>query len=170
MTDGPDSAAKLPPEFARLPYRPCVGLMLINSRGQVFAAQRLDQRGSAWQMPQGGIDKGETPREAAFRELEEETGTSRAEILAESRDWHYYDLPAYLIPRLWSGKYRGQKQKWFALRFLGSDADIDLETHEPEFQTWQWVDLDTLPDLIVPFKRDVYSKVIAEFRSYVESL
>lgn len=159
-----------PEEIARLPYRPCVGLMLLNDDAQVFVAQRVDVRGMAWQMPQGGIDPGETPRKAALRELREEIGTDEAEILAESRYWHAYDLPPHLIPRVWGGRYRGQTQRWFALRFLGSDADIDLEAHHPEFHTWCWADFERLPEMIVPFKRDVYTKVMDEFRPVVQRL
>jgi putative (di)nucleoside polyphosphate hydrolase len=157
-----------PEEIERLPYRPCVGLMLLNPRGQVFVAQRVDVRGSAWQMPQGGIDRGEHPRDAALRELKEEIGTDAAEILAESRHWHNYDLPHHLVPKVWGGRFRGQTQKWFALLFHGRDADIDLEAHDPEFQTWCWADLERLPGMIVPFKRDVYDQVIDEFRPVVE--
>lgn len=157
-------------EIRRLPYRPCVGLMLLNPHAQVFVAQRVDVRGGAWQMPQGGIDPGEDPRQAALRELKEEIGTDNAEILAESRTWHRYDLPRHLVPRIWGGRYRGQSQKWFALLFHGRDEEIDLEAHEPEFQTWCWADLQRLPDMIVPFKRDVYDQVIAEFRPIVERL
>jgi putative (di)nucleoside polyphosphate hydrolase len=157
-----------PAEIARLPYRPCVGLMLLNRQGQVFVAQRVDVRGAAWQMPQGGIDRGEQPHDAALRELNEEIGTGAAEILAESRTWHSYDLPHHLVPKVWGGKYRGQTQKWFALLFTGRDADIDLDAHDPEFQAWCWADLERLPDMIVPFKRDDYDKVIAEFRPIVD--
>jgi putative (di)nucleoside polyphosphate hydrolase len=152
-----------PAPAAGLPYRPGVGLMLLNARGQVFVAQRLDMPSAAWQMPQGGIDPGETPRQAALRELHEEIGTDKAEIVAESRDWIRYDLPADLVRKLWSGRYRGQEQKWFALRFLGTDADIDIATAEPEFSAWRWAELAELPDLIVPFKRDLYRRLIAEF-------
>jgi len=159
-----------PEQIERLPYRPCVGLMLLNKRGQVFVAQRIDVRGAAWQMPQGGIDAGESPREAAMRELKEEIGTDSAEILAESAHWHRYDLPPHLIPKVWGGRYRGQTQKWFALRFTGDDAEIDLEAHEQEFQAWCWADVDKLPSMIVPFKRDVYDQVIAEFRPVVDRL
>lgn len=155
---------------ADLPYRPCVGIMVLNAQNQVFVARRIDQARSgrgdqAWQMPQGGIDPGETPRAAAMRELAEETGIRDVEILAESDDWLAYDLPDHLIGRLWGGRYRGQTQKWFAARFTGDDASIDLAAHNPEFDAWQWVSLDALPRLIVPFKRDVYERVVAEFRT-----
>ena len=159
-----------PEEIARLPYRPCVGIMLIDPGGRVFVGQRIDAPGTAWQMPQGGIDEGESPRQAALRELREEVGTDQAEVLAESRDLWRYDLPAELVPRLWGGRYRGQEQKWFALRFLGRDADIDIATEAPEFRAWRWAELAELPDLIVPFKRQIYLKVIAEFGHLAEGL
>ncbi len=152
-----------PEEIARLPYRPCVGIMLIDRRGRVFVAQRIDNPASAWQMPQGGIDEGESPRQAVLRELQEEVGTDKAEILAESRNWWRYDLPAERVPQLWGGRYRGQEQKWFALRFLGGDGDIDIATETPEFRAWRWAEMAELPDIIVPFKRDIYREVIAEF-------
>lgn len=155
------------PATGVLPYRPGVGLMLLNARGQVFVAQRLDMPSAAWQMPQGGIDPGETPRQAALRELHEEVGTDKVEIIAESRDWVRYDLPADLAAKLWAGRYRGQEQKWFVLRFLGTDADIDIATAEPEFSAWRWAELRELPDLIVPFKRDLYRRLIAEFADVV---
>jgi putative (di)nucleoside polyphosphate hydrolase len=148
---------------ARLPYRPGVGIMLLNAEAEVFVARRIDMKSDAWQMPQGGIDKDEDPRTAALRELVEETGTDRAEIIAESRGWLTYDLPVDLVPKLWRGRFRGQKQKWFAMRFLGRDSDIDIETAHPEFTAWKWASVADLPDLIVPFKRALYRQVIEEF-------
>jgi len=148
-----------------LPYRLGVGAVLFNADGQVLVAQRIDTPGDAWQMPQGGIDEGEDPRETVFRELEEEIGTANAEILAQSDGWLTYDLPKALRKTVWKGRYRGQKQKWFALRFLGTDADIDLTAHKhPEFSAWKWAPLDTVPDLIVEFKRDLYQEIVTTFR------
>jgi putative (di)nucleoside polyphosphate hydrolase len=149
-----------------LPYRPCVGIMLFNKNGEVFVGKRIDQTVEGWQMPQGGIDKGETPRQAALRELQEEVGTDKAEILGEMEDWVTYDLPAHLIGVAFHGKYKGQRQKWFALRFTGEDRDIDLASHEPEFSAFQWVSLENLPALIVAFKRDTYRSVIAALGKY----
>ncbi len=146
-----------------LPFRPCVGLMLLNASGQIFVGKRIDQSVEGWQMPQGGIDAGEEPRTAVMRELKEETGTDKAEIIGEMENWLTYDLPPHLVGIAFHGKYRGQRQKWFALRFLGEDSDIDLHTHEPEFAAWKWVDMDALPRMIVPFKRDTYAQVIAAF-------
>lgn len=154
----------------KLPYRLGVGIALFNDAGKVFAARRIDTPGEAWQMPQGGIDAGETPRQAALRELEEEIGTARAEILAESRDWLAYDLPEDIRRRVWKGRYRGQKQKWFALRFTGRDSDIDIATRHPEFSDWRWMELTELPGLIVPFKRPLYEGVVAEFAPIVARL
>jgi putative (di)nucleoside polyphosphate hydrolase len=151
------------PKPEDLPYRPCVGAMLLNAEGKVFVGRRIDQTVESWQMPQGGIDAGETPQEAVLRELKEETGTGKAEIVRAHPDWLAYDLPPHLIGVALHGKYRGQKQKWFALRFTGKDSDIDLRTHEPEFAAWRWVTMDELPKLIVPFKRDIYKKVVAAF-------
>ena len=148
-------------------YRPAVGIMLVNAAGLAFIGRRIDMPAglAAWQMPQGGIDPGESPREAAFRELKEEVGTDKADILAETESWLHYDLPVDIVPRMWSGRWRGQRQKWFLMRFTGSDADIDLTAHEPEFSAFQWVCLEDLPGLIVPFKRGTYKQVVAAFRS-----
>jgi putative (di)nucleoside polyphosphate hydrolase len=155
--------------FESQPYRPGVGIMLLNAEGAVFVAQRIDMPSDAWQMPQGGIDKGETPIEAAWREMKEEVGTDRAELLAESRDWFTYDLPRELAARLWRGRFRGQRQKWFVFRFTGTDADIDITSHNhPEFSTWRWVAMNELPSLIVPFKRQLYQQLVDEFRPLIE--
>jgi len=148
------------------PYRAGVGIMLVNREGLVFGGRRIDTPGNAWQMPQGGIDEGEEPRQAVLRELAEETGTDKAEIIAESGDWLSYELPPEVAARVWQGRYRGQRQKWFALRFTGTDADFDLETHhQREFAAWRWLEPGRLPSLIVPFKRPVYEAVIAEFQA-----
>jgi len=149
-----------------LPYRPCVGIMLFNKNGEVFVGKRIDQTVEGWQMPQGGIDDGETPRQAALRELLEEVGTDKAEIIAEMEEWITYDLPAHLIGVAFHGKYKGQRQKWFALRFTGDDGDINLTAHEPEFSAFQWVSLENLPGLIVAFKRDTYKAVIGALGRY----
>lgn len=151
--------------FADRPYREGVGIALFNRDGQVFVGRRNDTAEAAWQMPQGGIDDGETPAEAAMRELGEEVGTTKAEIIGQSRGWLEYDLPADLADKVWRGRYRGQRQMWFALRFLGRDADIDLEAHDAEFADWRWVPLGLTPSLIVPFKRPLYEMVVAEFES-----
>ncbi|KGJ02578.1 putative (di)nucleoside polyphosphate hydrolase [Paracoccus halophilus] len=149
-----------------LPYRPCAGIVLINRDGLVFAGQRIDNPGTAWQMPQGGIDKGETPRQAALRELVEETGVAAdlVEVLAETRDWVIYDLPPELLGKVWKGKYGGQKQKWFAMRFLAEDGAVRIDTEHPEFTRWQWMRAEDLIASIVPFKRAVYAQVFDDFR------
>lgn len=144
------------------PYRAAVGMMVVNHKNEVFVARRLDTKAQAWQMPQGGIDMGESPLEAVMRELKEEIGTNNVRIIAESRDWYHYDLPPFLVNRLWNGLYRGQRQKWFAARFLGEDAEINLETHHPEFCDWKWVSVETLPSLAVSFKRKNYEDLIEE--------
>jgi putative (di)nucleoside polyphosphate hydrolase len=156
-------------DIENLPYRANVGVMVLSKSGDVFVAQRLEHYANAWQMPQGGIDPGEGPAEAALRELEEETGinSSKVVILAETQNWIPYELPPDLIPKLWNGKYRGQKQKWFLMRFLGEDTDINIETEEPEFSSWKWIAPSALPDAIVPFKRDVYVAVLEAFQSHL---
>lgn len=156
-------------ELNALPYRPNVGLMVLNAHGLVFTGQRLDNPGTAWQMPQGGIDEGEDADAAAFRELREETGISAemVEVLAQSTDWISYDFPVELAKKLWKGGYRGQKQRWFLMRFAGPDNLIDIETEEPEFSEWRWMAPDELLDNIVPFKRGVYQQVLDEFRDYL---
>ena len=162
MTDG---------AFAHLPYRPCVGVMLVNADGHVFVGRRIDNKeGDAWQMPQGGIDEGEDVHPAALRELYEETGVSAdlVTIIAQSREEHFYDLPDELIGKLWRGRYRGQRQTWLLMRFAGEDSDIRLDAHDPaEFFEWRWAEPETLPDLIVPFKKRVYRQVVEEFRDLI---
>lgn len=152
-----------------LPYRPCVGVMLINPQGLIFAAQRIDSPQPAWQMPQGGIDPGENPGVAAVRELEEEISVTPDLVapLAETRDWVRYDIPKEMVPNIWGGKYRGQKQRWFLMRFLGHDDQINLETAHPEFSQWRWITADEMLTAIVPFKRDIYLQVISEFRDWL---
>ena len=146
-----------------LPYRPCVGAMVFNRNGEVFVARRIDTVAEAWQMPQGGIDKGEDPRDAVLRELEEEIGTDKFEIIEETEGWLCYDLPEELIGKVWKGRYRGQRMKWYALRFTGKDSDIDLDTDHPEFEDWKWLPLDKIADMIVPFKRGVYQALLEHF-------
>lgn len=137
--------------------------MLLNADGLVFVARRNDTDADAWQMPQGGIDPGENAHDAAFRELKEEIGTNDADLLAEIDGWLTYDLPDDLLNTIWKGRYRGQKQKWFALRFRGRDSDIDLDTRNPEFVAWRWSPMAEVPSFIVPFKRDVYIEVVKQF-------
>jgi len=147
-----------------LAYRRGVGVMLVNARNQVFVGKRSDITGESWQMPQGGIDPGEEPRQAALRELAEETGVEQAEIIAETEDWLSYELPAELVGRVWGGGYRGQTQKWFLARFTGDDADIELDGAEPEFSAWKWLPVAELVETIVPFKRRLYETLVARFR------
>lgn len=145
---------------AHLPYRPCVGVLMFNGDGLVFVARRIDMA-EAWQMPQGGIDKGETPRQAGLRELREEIGTAAVEIVGETAGWIAYDFPPDIPGRI-GEKWRGQRQKWLACRFTGREEEIDLATEHPEFDAWKWVDIAAVPALIVPFKRATYEAVVSE--------
>jgi putative (di)nucleoside polyphosphate hydrolase len=160
------------PDSESARYRPAVGIMLLNRDGRIFVGRRIDMPAglAAWQMPQGGIDPGETPHQAALRELKEEIGTDKAVILGESRSWLSYDLPTELAGGMWGGRYRGQRQKWFAMRFTGVDSDIDpAATEHPEFDAWEWATPERLPELIVPFKRPLYIEILAEFREHYEA-
>ena len=153
--------------FNKLPYRSNVGIMMVNEQGYVFVGQRLDNNQNAWQMPQGGIDAGEDPETAAYRELLEETGVKKQDVrfVASSSQWLSYDLPEDLIPILWNGKFRGQKQKWFLFKFLGEDRDINIATEHPEFSKWKWISKENLLKEIVPFKKSVYENVLKEFKN-----
>jgi putative (di)nucleoside polyphosphate hydrolase len=152
-----------------LPYRPAVGIMLLNRDGKVFVAQRLDSTLEAWQMPQGGLDEGEDAEAGALRELEEETGIGRehVEIVARAPEELVYDLPDDLVGKLWKGKWRGQRQTWFLCRFTGIDADVNIETADPEFHAWKWAEPSELPAMIVPFKRKLYEDVLEAFSSWL---
>jgi putative (di)nucleoside polyphosphate hydrolase len=152
-----------------LPYRPCVGVVLINPQGLIWAGQRIDSPSPAWQMPQGGIDGDEKPREAAYRELWEETGVTRdlVEFVGKTHGWVTYDLPPDLLGKVWKGKYRGQRQKWFLFRYLGRDDQISIAREHPEFSAWKWIGAAEMMAAIVPFKRQVYEEVVAAFRAHL---
>ena len=165
------------PDYEKLPYRPCVGVMVLNRAGHAFIGRRLGgpehvDEVHIWQMPQGGIDKGEDPYPAALRELHEETNIRSVEKLGEIKEWLTYDLPRAVAHQAWKGKYRGQTQKWFALRFTGDEREIDVENpaggHDPEFVEWRWEPVANLPGLIIPFKRKVYERVVAEFSKFAK--
>lgn len=153
-----------------LPYRPCAGIMIINAAGHIFVGQRIDQKVEAWQLPQGGIDEGEDAAAAALRELTEETGIApeNVNLIAEAADDFYYDLPPELVGKVWKGRYRGQRQKWFLFRFNGEDGDIRIDTEHPEFSAWRWVSVPDAIDLAVPFKRELYRKVIDAFGEHLD--
>jgi putative (di)nucleoside polyphosphate hydrolase len=163
--------------FEDLPFRPCVGVMVLNRGGLAFLGRRIDgpehvDLTHAWQMPQGGIDPGEDPWTAAQRELREETNIRSVERIAEIAEWLRYDIPREIVGQAWKGKYRGQTQKWFAVRFTGADSEIDVahpHGHEAEFSAWRWEPMQNVPDLVVPFKRAVYDRVVREFRHLVKS-
>jgi putative (di)nucleoside polyphosphate hydrolase len=165
------------PPYETLPYRPCAGITVFNAQGLVFIGRRasgpehIDET-HVWQMPQGGIDDDEDPYKAALRELYEETSMSSVERLGEIRNWLHYDIPRDIVGQAWKGRFRGQKQKWYALRFTGDESEIDIATpgggkHKPEFIAWRWERLDRLPDLVVPFKRPTYEAVVEAFTPYV---
>ena len=154
-------------ERNKLPLRIGVGAIVLNKKNKVFVGKRKDNPINKWQMPQGGVDKNETLIDAMRRELKEETSIKNIEILKELKDWTEYELPDYLLGKIWKGKYRGQKQKWFVVRFLGSDEEINVETNRPEFIEWQWLDIENLPNVIVHFKKRVYEKLIPEIKSSI---
>ena len=165
------------PSFEELPYRPCAGLFVVNHEGRAFIGRRADgpehiDETHVWQLPQGGIDKGEDPWPAALRELYEETSIRSIEKLGEIEDWLTYDIPRDILKQAWNGKYRGQTQKWYALRFTGDESEIDIVHpggghHKPEFIAWRWEPAENLPDLVVPFKRKIYERVVDEFSKFV---
>jgi putative (di)nucleoside polyphosphate hydrolase len=159
----PKARTEHPPER----YRPCVGIVLINREGLVFIGERRGMAGDNWQMPQGGIDAGEQPITAARRELLEETGVDQVDMLAESGDWHCYEVPEDRRPKYWKDRYVGQCQRWFAFRFTGHDADVKLDLHEPEFSLWRWAPADEVMTVVVSFKREIYKAVLDEFRPFL---
>lgn len=156
-----------PTNIENLPYRPGVGMMIVNKDKKIFIAKRKDTKLQAWQMPQGGIDQGETPSRAAIREMEEEIGNAYGRIISESANWYSYDIPKFLIQKLWEGNYKGQIQKWFLIEYTGQDNDINLNTENPEFTEWRWASIQELPSLIIPFKKKLYDAVIKEFAPFI---
>ncbi len=150
-----------------LPFRPGVGMMILDKQNRIFVGKRIDSKLNGWQMPQGGIDLGETPSAAAMREMEEEIGCNKGNIIAESKNWYSYRVPNFLVPKLWDGQFCGQKQKWFLIRFTGDDSDIDINTDCPEFDQWKWVHFDDLLIDIIPFKQKLYKQVIKEFQDMI---
>jgi putative (di)nucleoside polyphosphate hydrolase len=146
-----------------LPFRPGVGMMIIDRENRIFVGKRIDSKANGWQMPQGGIDLGETPSSAALREMKEEIGCNAGYIIAESKNWYSYRVPNYLVPKLWDGQYCGQRQKWFLIRFTGTDNDININTQHPEFQQWKWVNFDELLLDVISFKLKLYKQVVKEF-------
>ncbi len=148
-------------------YRPGVGIVLLNAKSEIFVGHRIDVKEDAWQMPQGGINAGETPREAALRELKEEIGTNNVKIVGESKGWLYYDLPPGIAGQVWDGRWRGQRQKWFVMCFLGRNADVNVATIRPEFDRWRWIRLSQLPAIAVSFKRQLYLSLTSEFKEIV---
>ncbi len=156
-------------DYRKLPFRPGVGMMIIDKNNRVFVGKRVDSRINGWQMPQGGIDLGETPSAAALREMKEEIGCNKGYVIAESKCWYSYRVPDSLISKLWNGKYCGQKQKWFLIRFTGEDSDINLATEIPEFDRWKWVDFHELLSNIIPFKFKLYKRVVNEFKRVLNS-
>lgn len=154
-------------EFGDPLYRPAVGMMILNAENKIFVGQRLDNKGPAWQMPQGGIGPHEDTDQAMLRELEEEIGTRNVEIIVKSKTWYKYDLPTEIAARLWNGKFKGQKQLWYILRFRGEDKDIDIDTYRPEFSAWKWVEKSELLELAIPFKRELYTTVLEDLWGYV---
>jgi putative (di)nucleoside polyphosphate hydrolase len=156
-----------PSRIDRTKFRRGIGIILLNSRNEIFVGRRSDMKGNAWQLPQGGIDARETPRRAALRELKEEIGTDRVAIIAESKDWFYYDLPPAIAKKAWGGRWKGQRQKWFVMRLAGPESEIDVATAHPEFDRWRWVALRRLPALAVSFKRQLYLSLVGEFGGLV---
>lgn len=156
-------------DYSHLPFRQGVGMMIVDKNNRIFVGKRIDSRANAWQMPQGGIDLGETPSAAALREMEEEIGSGKGSIIGESKKWYSYRVPDFLVPKLWGGSYCGQRQKWFLIRFTGEDSDINIQTKEPEFEDWKWVSLQDLLNDIIPFKLKLYKQIVDEFKEILKN-